>query len=172
MKEYTYAFKARVVREYQRGEASYEDLANKHHITSPSLVEIWVSKVKNSGFEALHVDWNKKYPAGFKAGVVDYYLYSGLSQNVTAMFFGIDATSLSSWTKAYRSKGVEGLKTKRERRQSSMKKHPRPATEKERNLQEIQNLKDELYNVKMERDVLKKLIAVTHKNHSTETKQK
>ncbi|WP_237756473.1 hypothetical protein [Lactiplantibacillus herbarum] len=53
-----------------------------------------------------------------------------------------------------------------------MKKQIRPTTENNRQLQEIQKLKDELNEVKMERDVLKKLIAVTHKQPPMQKKHR
>lgn len=172
MKKYTYAFKARVVREYQSGEVSYEDLAKKHHIASPSLIERWVNKVDSVGFTALHNPGFIRYPVDFKYEVVDYYLNNNLSQAAVARHFNVDDPSVKHWLDLYKSDGLDSPWPKHKRGQSSMKKQSKPTTKEARQLQEIKNLKDELYQVKMERDVLKKLRAVTQKNHPTRIKRK
>lgn len=104
--------------------------------------------------------------------VVDYYLNNHVSLSATARHFEVDNPTISKWVLNYRKKGIDGLKPKDKDRYQSMKKQPRPTTEKGRHLQEKQRLEHELYQVKMERDVLKKLLAVTRKNHPTGTNRK
>ncbi len=172
MKKYTFEFKRRVVKEYLDGQGSALDLAAKHRMTTASLVSRWVSQVRSGGFKALHNHGWIRYPLERKMEVVDYYLNNHVSLSATARYFEVDNPTISKWVVNYRKKGIDGLEPKDKDRYQSMKKQPRSTTEKERHLQEEQRLEHELYQVKMDRDALKKLLAVTHKNHPMGIKQK
>ena len=172
MKKYTFELKKRVVKEYLDGQGSALDLAAKHRMTTASLVARWVSQVRSGGFKALHNHGWIRYPLEFKMEVVDYYLNNHVSLSATARYFEVDNPTISKWVSNYRKKGIDGLEPKDKDRYQSMKKQPRPTTEKERHLQAEQRLEHELYQVKMDRDALKKLLDVTRKNHPMETKQK
>lgn len=163
MRHYSYDFKVKLVQEYQRGEGSAKDLKRKYGIASSSLISRWIEQVQNGGFNALHPGEWIRYPTDFKVEVVDYCLNNDMSLNATALYFGVDNPTVSKWVKAYQKQGIAGFCPTPKRRTTSMKRQSRPTTKSGRQQQEIQQLKDELYSVKMERDVLKKLIAVTHK---------
>jgi len=172
MRHYSYDFKVKLVQEYQRGEGSAKDLKRKYGIASSSLISRWIEQVQNGGFNALHPGEWIRYPTDFKVEVVDYCLKNDTSLNATALHFGIDNSTVVSWVKQYQEHGIAGFCLHKQRRQSDMKKQIRPTTENNRQLQEIQKLKDELNEVKMERDVLKKLIAVTHKQPPMQKKHR
>lgn len=170
MKQYSYKFKVKLVKEYQRGEGSAKDLAKKYSICGHGLIERWIGQVQNRGFKALHPGEWIRYPVDYKLEVVNYCLKNGISQNATALHFGIDNPTISRWIKTYQRQGVAGFCPKHQRRQKAMKKPARSITADASQRQEIQKLQDELYEVKMERDTLKKLIAVTQMKLPTQKK--
>ena len=172
MKQYSYKFKSKLVKKYQRGEGSAEDLAQKYSMPTASLVTRWIQQVQNGGLKALRSGKGARYSVDYKLEVVDYCLKNDTSLNATALHFGIDNSTVVNWVEQYREHGIAGFCLHKQRRQSDMKKQIRPTTENSRQLQEIQKLKDELNEVKMERDVLKKLIAVTHKQPPMQKKHR
>ena len=172
MKMYTFRFKTRVVKQYLHGQGSASDLAKKYHMATSSLVSRWINQVKSGGFQSLHNHGWVRYSLEFKMEVVDYYLNNHVSLNATARHFEVDNPTISKWVVGYQRMGIDGLEPKDKDRYQSMKKQPRSTTEKGRQLQKIQRLEHELYQVKLDRDALKKLLAVTRKNHPMETKRK
>lgn len=165
MQVHSYRLKKKIVKSYLAGEGSFRDLASKYQISTPSLVGHWVRRAKKSGIESLRPSGQRiVHSIEFKYSVVNYYLTNSESENAVANRFDVDNSSVRLWVQAYQRQGLDGLTPKHQGRQLPMKPELKPTTENEQLQQEIKQLKQDLYDVKMERDVLKKLQAVIHKS--------
>lgn len=83
----------------------------------------------------------RKYDPKFKEDVVNLYLETDRSQAQIALDFGIAVSLVGKWARAYK------------------KKHPNLDTRKP-NEDELSHLKKQLIEVTMERDILKKAVAI------------
>ncbi len=88
----------------------------------------------------------KSYTEEFRRSVVDHLLNSGKSMSQVAQEFGVTTWNLRDWKRAYgaEAKPVDGPVSR----------------SKEALCQEIQQLRKELARVTMQRDILKKTMAI------------
>jgi len=103
--------------------------------------------------------------------VVDYIQTHEISRNQAAIHFGISSSQANSWMKIYQEQGVAGLRPKPRGRRSTMSKHKNQnrspkrltATKEEKYKQQITELKRQLHNAELDRDILKTLATITRK---------
>lgn len=179
MTKYSSILKVEVVQDYQSGAYGYRALVKKYGITL-SVIQRWIYLAQTNGLEFLQVKHSKRtYSLAEKLAVVDYYQTHDEGASKVAARFGINASQVSNWRRIFNEFGAVGLRPKPKgrpvkmtRKQSKkISKSDITPTEKEALQSEISQLKAELYQTQMERDILKKLGAVLE-NNKRQTKRK
>ncbi|WP_156660894.1 helix-turn-helix domain-containing protein [Lacticaseibacillus sharpeae] len=161
------AFKVKIVSEYLRGGISLQELAKKYHIPLSGNMRVWIKRAQSQGLDSLIVKHTKReYSSDFKLEVVEYVQTHEVSRSSTAVKFGISPSQVSSWMSRYKHQGVAGLRDKpRGRRSTAVSKRKKRATlsstKEEQYKQTILELKHELYETRMDRDILKTLATIT-----------
>lgn len=169
MTKYSSEFKIMVVSEYHNGGISKRELAKKYQIPSRAGLQLWIKQAETQGIDSLIVKHtNREYSSDFKLRVVEYVKTHEASQQSVAVLFGISPSQVASWLSRYKHKGVAGLRAKPQGRSSAMPKKKKrtqlSSTKEERYKQKILELKQELYETKMDRDILKTLATITARN--------
>lgn len=168
MTKYSTKFKIKIVKEYWLGGMTLHDLMLKYSIPTSIIIRRWVKQADEHGLESLKVKYNKRtYPQSFKLDVVNYVNTNEVSQLQAAAHFGISASQVNSWCRIFQETGVTGLRDKPRGRPTHMvKSKNRKAikrlkpTAEEKYKEEIMNLKAELHQAEMERDILKVLATI------------
>lgn len=123
---YTKSFKETVVLDYLNGGGSYDDLAIKYHISSPSPIKKWV-KMYNShielkdyipGGEDIYMTKSRKVNKEERIEIVKYCLEHDMDYKTTAKVFETTYANVFNWVKKYKEKGEDGLGDKRGRHKS------------------------------------------------------
>ena len=164
MAKYSTEFKIKVVRAYLNNEGSYGYLSKKYGVSDRTIIRRWVNAYKSQGCEGLKVKReNTQYSFEFKKNVVNLYLKGEMSYQTLANQLKINNPSLiARWVIDFRNQGIEGLKSKKRGRPSSMAKDKNKEKEQvkkeysKQEIDEIADLKDKLYWAQMEIDFLKK----------------
>ena len=178
---YSYEFKVKCVEMYERGE--YPDTPNG--ITTKKFrdtIRKWKRMVDSLGVSALRPkSKNKKWKPEEKLVLVSKIL-AGYSYNSVALENGINYRILYNWVQKYKEKGYNGLvdeKKGRPRKVPIMKENssPRPLKESEREelirlRSENQFIKTEIENIKAEKEIIKKLIALRREKWAAQLKAK
>lgn len=142
-KSYSSDFKNAVVEEYLSGKHSLPELSAKHLI-STGVLRKWINKRYN-GIELKDYDpkgevysmKSRKTTLEERIEIVKWVIENGMNYKDAATKFANNYANVYKWTKAYLSKGVEGLKDK--------KRGPKPrSVVNEESLTEIEKLKLEL----------------------------
>jgi len=166
MVKYSSEFKSKVVNEYLDNDISYQALSLKYHIAGHSLVSYWVNSVRRQGLGTLKIKHRiQRYSQDFKLSVVDYIQTNGVSCMRAALRFGISRSLVSSWIKIYREQGIVGLRPTPCGGQPTMNESENQftPTKEEQYKQKISELKHQLYEAELDRDILKALAAITKK---------
>lgn len=172
MSKYSSQFKTRVVREYFSGGISLKDLSAKYQIPSTGNILNWVKQVQAHGMGSLKVKHHKQtYSPDYKLSVVDYIQTNEVSRIQAAAHFGISASQANSWMTIYQKQGVMGLRSKPRGRRPIMSKHKSQGsttkrltpTKEEKYKQQITELRRQLHEAELDRDILKTLAAITRK---------
>lgn len=167
MKKYSFELKLKVVKEYLKGEVSCQYLADQNGVSSESLVRKWVNAYKHMGEDGLKPQpRNKKYSFEFKLSVVESYLTGEYSYQTLANKYKMtQMTTIAQWIKSYEKDGIEGLRSKR-RKDSEMANKKKPS--KTMSLEEqIEILKEENLNLKIENEFLKELRRLRQKEQQS-----
>ena len=178
---YSYEFKVKCVEMYERGE--YPDTHNG--ITARKFrdtIRKWKRMVDSLGVDALRPkSKNKKWNPEEKLVLVSKIL-AGYSYNSVALENRINYRILYNWVQKYKEKGYNGLvdeKKGRPRKVPIMKKNrsPKPLKESEREelirlREENQFIKTEIENIKAEKEIIKKLIALRREKWAAQLKAK
>jgi transposase len=167
MIKYSSTFKAKVVSRYLKGGTSYGKLAKEFGISTKSQVGRWVQRVRAHGYESLKISHTRKhYSQAFKIEVVEYTHQT--SRALTAAHFNISDRQVGNWCQIVRDEGVDGLRSKPKSGQSAMSKHKQikpfkrlEPTQEEKYKQEILELKQQLHEAELDRDILKALATPT-----------
>ena len=182
MAKYNTEFKMKVVKAYLDGEGGCDFLAREYGVSHPSIVRRWVNAYKTQGYDGLKVSRKKKsYSLDFKLNVVKLYLTGEMSYQTLANELQINNPSMiTNWVSKYRQEGVEGLRPKKKGKPSIMPK------DKEKNkldkkqdnkeysqeeIDEIKMLKDQIYWLQMENDIIKKKIELQEKREQEAKKR-
>lgn len=145
-----------VVKEWSSGQNSLTELVKKYAIGSDRMVREWRNEHEITG--SIGSTSHKTYTPEFKMQVINHYL-SGHSYSETSCHFAVfPSTTIANWLRTYRKFGYTGLKPQPKGRPPTMgRKRIHPLTPEQ---QELANLKQENYQLKMENAVLKKLKAL------------
>ena len=178
---YSYEFKVKCVEMYERGE--YPDTPNG--ITTRKFrdtIRKWKRMVDSLGVGALqHKTKNKKWDPEEKLVLVSKILV-GYSYNSVALENRINYRILYNWVQKYKEKGYNGLvdeKKGRPRKVPIMKENSSPKPLKESEREELIRLraenkfiKTEIENIKAEKEIIKKLIALRREKWAVQLKAK
>ena len=166
---------------YERGE--YPDTPNG--ITTRKFrdtIRKWKRMVDSLGAGVLqHKMKNKKWNPEEKLVLVSKIL-AGYSYNSVALENGINYRILYNWVQKYKEKGYNGLvdeKKERPRKVPIMKENSSPKPLKESEREELIRLraenkfiKTEIENIKAEKEIIKKLIALRREKWAVQLKAK
>ena len=178
---YSYEFKVKCVEMYERGE--YPDTPNG--ITTRKFrdtIRKWKRMVDSLGVGVLqHKTKNKKWNPEEKLVLVSKILV-GYSYNSVALENRINYRILYNWVQKYKEKGYNGLvdeKKGRPRKVPIMKENSSPKPLKESEKEELIRLraenkfiKMEIENIKAEKEIIKKLIALRREKWAVQLKAK
>lgn len=167
MSKYNATFKAQIVQEYLNGLGSYQQLAKKYGLNK-SQVANWVDRFKRLGSEGLvRRSGRRNFSLDFKLSVINYYQTHEESLAEVAIKFDVLSSQVYLWKSAFERDGIEALKPRPKGRPSKMKKkvvkqfkQPAKKSELERLKEELAKKDKELYETRMERDILKKSLAL------------
>ncbi|AYG37376.1 transposase [Lactiplantibacillus pentosus] len=170
MIKYSSEFKSKVVNEYLDTDISFQALRLKYHIGGHSLVSDWVHSVQRQGLGSLKPKQRiPRHSQDFKLNVVNYIQTNEVSCRQAAQRFGVSRSCAYRWMRIYQEQGVAGLRpTLREGGPTLNKPENKPEnhltpTKEEQYQQEISELKHQLFEAKLDRDILKALAAITEK---------
>ena len=156
---YSEELKAAAVKDYLSGTGSQTEIAAKYGLRSRRQLQDWI-KVYNSGR-----DFSRKMSGGSrmkqgrettqeeKLAIVKDCLENGSNYGEAAIKYNVSYQQVYTWVKKFRKLGEAGLEDRRGKRIAAQE----PRTELEEARSKIAQLEHELYMVKMERDLLKKL---------------
>ena len=178
---YSYESKVKCVEMYERGE--YPDTPNG--ITTRKFrdtIRKWKRIVDSLGVGVLqHKTKNKKWDPEEKLVLVSKILV-GYSYNSVALENRINYRILYNWVQKYKEKGYNGLvdeKKGRPRKVPIMKENSSPKPLKESEREELIRLraenkfiKMEIENIKAEKEIIKKLIALRREKWAVQLKAK
>ncbi|QLL78502.1 helix-turn-helix domain-containing protein [Ligilactobacillus saerimneri] len=166
MTKYQPELKAQIVHEYLTTSKSLSDLEEKYHI-SYKLISEWVNRYRLQGIDAF---WHRKsrrfFSVDFKLRVIDYYQTHEESMASVAAKFDLLPHQISVWLSQFQTGGIEALKPHRKGRKPQMThsknkiRHLAGKTEVERLKEELAQKNKELRQTKLERDILKKSLAL------------
>ena len=165
-KSYSKKLKLQIIQDYLDGKDSYEGLANKYNILSPSIVKRWVKKY-NNGIEIRDYDpkgdvytmKSRKTTVEERLKIVNYALANSVKD--AADKYTIPYMNVYQWVKKFNEHGKDGLKDKRGRPSSNEPK--KELTIEEKQAIEIEKLKRELERERMVNEVLKKNLEIRQK---------
>jgi transposase len=162
MAKYSEHFKLKLVKEYQEGKLSYEQLAKKHGMKDSTPILRWVKTFEKFGAEGIMRKSHKEtYSVQFKLDVISFMKRTGSSETETALHFGLtNPPMIAAWKKKLLEGGAEALDRPKGRPPMSDKaknKKNKPTTEKEMTYE--QRLERENEILRLEVEYLKKLRA-------------
>ena len=159
MAKYDYKLNLTVVQEYLNGAGSYVYLKNKYGIKSSTQIDNWVHQYRQFGKDGLHRQLkNKIYSVQFKLDAVEFYLTTGNSYQQVANILGIHHPSLIAfWVKTFRDEGVDGINRTKGRPPIMPERKKQKANSITEEQKKIEELEQELLNLKIENAFLKEL---------------
>ena len=166
MTKYKTELKTQIVQEYLSTSQSTNDLSKKYQISRRRIAE-WIQRYQLRGIDALKKRRHKRiFTTDFKLNVIDYYQTHEDSMAEVAARFDILTAQVSSWRSQFERDGITALKPHPKGRPSKVK-HTKKQARQLANKSELERLKEELakknqelYDTKMERDILKKSLSL------------
>lgn len=159
----------------------YRAIARKFNYSIGSMQAI-VKKYKMHGLKGILHGQSKTLTIEEKIAIINRF-YSGESQISLAIEMNIRASSISQWIKKYEQMGYNGLidnrgrpgvtkmgRPKKNKEQASTTEAMAPVTDAER--EELNKLRKENYQLKMENACLKKIQALVQQRENQQTKKK
>lgn len=166
MTKYSPELKAQIIHEYLSNSISYRTLERKYNINHCLIVK-WIQRYKSQGIDALKNRRKKReFSVDFKLNVIDYYQTHEDSMACVAFKFDLLPSQVSIWYSQFKLDGIEALKPHPKGRPSKVKHtkkqvhHLSNKTEVERLKEELAKKNAELYDIKLERDLLKKSLSL------------
>ncbi|MDT6952337.1 helix-turn-helix domain-containing protein [Companilactobacillus alimentarius] len=162
MVKYSSKLKAEVVGEYLQGRTSMQSLSEKHNLPKRQ-VSFWIQKYRLSGVDSLKRKKTKRsFSAEFKIDVINYYQTHDETLAEVSARFDVNKCQISSWRTAFNKHGIEALKSHPKGRKSKVKndkkklRHLINKNELDQLREELAKKNQELYDTKLENDILKK----------------
>lgn len=170
MAKYSFDFKLKVVKFYQKGNG-YSSTADHFNIDH-STVKKWVKAYQYHGQSGIQPRTTKlSYSAEFKHYVLKFMSDHYYSAREAASYFNIPAfTSILEWQSLFKEGGLSALEPRQKGRPKKMRlpKKPDNRTEQEKLIDQLQA---ELAYLRAENDVLKKFQELDEKEEALRRKQ-
>lgn len=166
MVKYKPELKVQIVNEYLSTSQSAYVLSEKYQISRRRIAE-WIQRYRLNGIDAFKPRRHKRtFTTDFKLSVIDYYQTHEDSMAEVAARFDVLAAQISVWRSQFERDGITALKPHPKGRPSKMK-HTKKQARQLANKSELDRLKEELakknqelYDTKLERDLLKKSLSL------------
>lgn len=166
MVKYNPELKAQVVGQFLNDKMSVVELAQKYRVPKRQI-QYWIQRYRLGGIETLERKANKrKFSTDFKLSVIDYYQTHDESLAAVATKYDILACQISVWRTGFNRDGVEALRSHQKGRPAKVKRKkkstssPEKQNEVERLRAELIQKNKELYETRLENDILKKSMAL------------
>lgn len=166
MTKYHSELKALIVGQYLNDNVSVTELAKKHDIPKRQI-QRWIQSYQLGGIGTLKRRQNKRtFSTAFKLSVIDYYQTHDESLANVAAKYDVLGCQISSWRTKFSHDGVEALQPHQKGRPSKVKqkKKPTSAPVKQSEVEQLRaaliQKNRELYETRLENDILKKSIAL------------
>ncbi|MGI3101224.1 transposase, partial [Companilactobacillus alimentarius] len=141
---------------------SMQSLSEKHNLPKRQ-VSFWIQKYRLSGVDSLKRKKTKRsFSAEFKIDVINYYQTHDETLAEVSARFDVNKCQISSWRTAFNKHGIEALKSHPKGRKSKVKndkkklRHLINKNELDQLREELAKKNQELYDTKLENDILKK----------------
>lgn len=151
-KQYSEAFKVSTIKEYLKGDISFNQLARKYDMPNNTVKE-WYALYKRFGFNGLkrkgsgHV-----YSREFKLSVLNYKQTHSLTNKAVADYFKLPSSGvISIWHAQYLSQGADAFTLEIKRQATEEMNHDQHSKSKPQNRSE----RDELKRLKRENELLR-----------------
>lgn len=166
MVKYKSELKAQIVHEYLSTAQSTNDLSKKYHIGRRQIAK-WIQGYRLNGPDVLKRRRHKRnFTADFKLSVINYYQTHEDSMAEVAARFDILPSQVSIWRSIFEREGITALNPQPKGRPPKVN-HPKKQRRQLAHQSELDRLKEELakknqelYETKMERDILKKSLSL------------
>ena len=158
--------KLSAVTDYLNGVGSLQSIAAKYGLRSKTQLQKWI-KMYNEGKDFLNkmsggsrMTTSRKTTKEERIKIVKECLESGCNYGECAIKYNVSYQQVYGWVKRFKELGEAGLEDRRGRRKADQE----PRSEIEKLQIENERLKHELYMMKMERDLLKKVKELERKD--------
>lgn len=166
MVKYQPELKALIVGQYLNANLSISELAKKHDVPKRQIFS-WIQNYQLGGTKTLKGrTTRRKFSTTFKLNVIDYYQTHDESLATVAAKYDILACQISIWRTKFSCNGIEALKPHQKGRPSKVKRKkktisaPVKQSEVEQLRAELIQKNKELYEIRLENDIIKKSIAL------------
>lgn len=167
MSKYSPEFKAQIINEYLTNGLSSNALEKKYQVPARQIAK-WIQQYRLQGMQSIkHRHHKRVFSAEFKWNVIDYYQTHAKSTAQVAAKFDLLPSQVSIWRQSFLKDGYAALKPHHKGRPAKVKKKTKKQQQKLAERKEINQLreelartKQELYDTKMDRDILKKSLAL------------
>ena len=158
--KYSKEMKLKAVKDYLKGEGSYETLKEKYKLRSSTQLKNWVMwynghkefKELSSAKGEIYMTKGRKTTQEERAEIVAFCIEHGKDYGLTVETFKVSYQQIYTWVKKYEEKGVNGLTDRR-----GKAKPENELTEEDRLRQENKILQAKIKDREMEIALLKKL---------------
>ena len=170
MSKYSNEFKLEVVKYCIEEHHGVRVAARHFSIPAFSTVRKWVNKYNEHGVTGLIKNFKSSYSGEFKQNVVEYMHENHLSATQTAIHFNLGSINQATrWERIYYEKGPQALYEERRGRKKHMSSKPR---KKKSSKDKEKDLIEEVQQLRIENEYLKKLNALVQERIKRENKKK
>jgi transposase len=172
MTKYSFEERLSAVNRYLDGGESFISIGRSIG-TSQSVVMNWVKQYQSQGIEALKKKGYTNYSSKFKLDVLNYMDDNGTSPNETAAIFNIPSpATIRNWRILFEKGGIDALTSKDKGRPIMKKETKRKQNNNSPDGDDIESLKAEVEQLRMENEYLKKLNALVQNKKKSPNKTK
>ena len=164
---YSNELKQAAVSDYLNGGESQQTIAAKYGLRSKTQLQKWIKMYNNGEDFSQHkmsggsrMTTSRKTTKEERIKIVKECLESGCNYGECAIKYNVSYQQVYGWVKRFKELGEAGLEDRRGRRKADQE----PRSEIEKLQIENERLKHELYMMKMERDLLKKVKELERKD--------
>ena len=165
-KVYSEELKAKAVEDYLSGKGSQATIAAKYGLRTKTQLQQWI-KMYNSGRGFRHkmsggsrMKQGRETTQEERVAIAKDCIATGENYGETAIKHNVSYQQVYQWTRKYKEYGEAGLEDRRGKRMRDQV----PRSREEELEIEVAKLKRELYETKMERDLLKKLDEIVRRD--------
>lgn len=162
MVKYSPTLKAQIISEHFDSGTTGAELARKHQVPIRQAQK-WIQQYRLNGIETLKRHrTRRKFSAEFKWNVINYYQTHDESLAEVAGKYNVLACQICTWRQTFIRDGYSGLEPRPKGRPTKMKHSKKEIrqlekqSELERLRSELAQKNQELYDTKLENDILKK----------------